>query len=512
MSYFSSLAKTMNNKLINTENGALVHASSGHALLDLNFRASSLNYTDGVEAIKIFKNALDESPVEAVKWLYYLRDCRGGMGFRNLFRKLMIEFLISNPEFAYDMLKATPEYGYWKDLVVMYGMTDNKNIKETILKVYIEQLTEDLKNLSEKRPVSLAGKYAPTDTSKKESIAKMAKDMMTTRGISVKEYRKLNRVLRKYIDVVERKMSTNDWDEINYESVPSRANKIYKDAFERHDGKRFEKHIDAVLKGEEKRNVGQLFPHEILKQAERGYSYYGKTYKEDPVVEANWKSYPRTNLGKILVVEDRSGSMTTSVTSNLSAMDVADALTLLFSEQLEGDFKNSFITFSERPKIWRLPEGTLASRANALNKYREVENTNIKAVFDLVLKNACQNKLTQDEMPKTILILSDMEFDSATYSYYGRNTMSETLFNTIRKDYERAGYDLPRMVFWNLCGRTGGVPVKENKLGVALVSGFSPAILQMVLAGDLDPWNNLQDCLNAPRYDMIEEIIKKHTS
>lgn len=506
MSIFSDMVSTQKeNTLVLTENGALMHGTSGHALLDMNFDTTQLNRQDGAEIYSRFHNALEESPAEAFRWLFYLRDCRGGMGLRNSFQEIMIRLLDEYPQFTKAFLELTPEYGYWKDLRVMYEKTSDTNLKKAIVEVYAEQLSKDIDALLKDESVSLAGKYAPTDTSKIESNRKMANDLMEYMGIDRAQYRKMTRNLRKKIDVVEKRMSVNDWKGIDYQAVPSKANLRYSEAFRHHDAERFEKHIEAVNKGEEKRNVGQNFPHEILGQARIGAIYRRNEYKsKDDVVEANWKSYPRENLGRVMIVEDRSGSMGILINDSYSAREVADSLALLFSEQMTGEFKNTFITFSNRPEIRHLGGGTVLERLQNLHRYTEVADTNIEAVFDLILKTAKRGNYTQGDMPETILILSDMEFNAAQ----GRRCrVDETLFETIATKYEDAGYKLPRLVFWNLNGRTGGIPVRENELGVALVSGYSPSILKMVLAGNTDPWKNLQDCLNIPRYDAVEEAV-----
>lgn len=507
MTLFTDMNHESADRLVVTENGALMEGTNGKALLDMNFSASTDNYRDGDYIYSKFHNALMETPMEAMKWLFYARDCRGGMGFRNIFREIMVRLLHECPNLSNDLLELVPEYGYWKDLNVMYGMTTDANLKKAIIKVYAKQLTEDVKALKTKDAfVSLAGKYAPTDTSKKASQRKMAVSLMKELDIDTAQYRKMNRLLRNRIKIVEKKMSRKEWDKIDYNAVPSKANRIYTDAFARHDSSRYTKHLEDVKAGknEAKMNVGQNFPHEILKVAKNSYDWsFRLTYQESPAVEAMWKEYPRENLGKVMVVEDRSGSMTINIgNGNTTAMEVADALTLLFSEQLSGEFKNSFMTFSERPQLWHLAGDSVISRLNTLVKYSEVANTNIKAVFDLLLKTAVKNKYTQEDMPDTILLLSDMEFDGAVYGH-----VTETLFQTIARKYEEHGYTLPRLVFWNLNGRTGGIPLSQNKAGVALVSGFSPAILKMVLDGSLDPWENLKDCLNSPRYDAVAKVF-----
>ena len=151
-------------------------------------------------------------------------------------------------------------------------------------------------------------------------------------------------------------------------------------------------------------------------------------------------------------------------------------------------------------------------------QYNEVANTNIEAVFDLILSTAVNNRMSQDDIPANILIVSDMEFDACATSgkpstrsswYTGsRVRPTDTLFETIANKYAAHGYKLPRLVFWNVNSRTGTIPVQQNDLGVALVSGFSVNIVKMVMSNKTDPYECLLETLNSERYQAVEDAVK----
>jgi hypothetical protein len=316
--------------------------------------------------------------------------------------------------------------------------------------------------------------------------------------------------MRKYIDVVECKMSAKQWNEINYETVPSRANLIYNSAFLRNDEERRREYLGKLEKGEAKINAGTLFPHDIVhKYTER--SYWSRSLKSlDATLEGLWKALPDTVKGNnnTIVVADGSGSMTVGVDprSSVSALDVANALAIYFAERASGEFKDKYITFSSRPQLVDFSNATtLRDKLQIALSHNEVANTNIEATFDLILNTAINNNMSQEDMPKNVLIISDMEFDHGTNWGYGSK---QTLFNSIAKKYAAHGYKLPRLVFWNVNSRTGAIPVKENDLGVALVSGFSVNIVNMVMSNKLDPYECLLDAINVERYQAIEDAVK----
>jgi len=356
--------------------------------------------------------------------------------------------------------------------------------------------------------ISLIGKWLSSpNTSSKRTVLK-AKKIIKGLECTEKQYRKMLSFLRKYLDVVEVKMSSKQWSEINYQSVPSRANLIYNGAFLRNDEERRRDFLSSLERGEAKINAGTLFPHDIVHK----YNVSRYHNQKDIGLEEMWKALPDTVGGceNTIVVADGSGSMRSGVGgTNVTALSVANALAIYFAERSSGQFKDKYITFSVRPQLVDFSKAnSLKEKIEIALRYNEIANTNIEAVFDLILTAAINGRMKQEELPHNILIVSDMEFDSATTSNNGRHSISSRLFDVINQKYIDHGYKMPRMIFWNVNSRTGTVPITENDLGVALISGFSPNVMSMVMSNQLDAYDCLVETLSNERYNIIEKRLK----
>jgi hypothetical protein len=512
--FMSAMKKTLNDEynVAFTENGAAGYRTTGKSLLDLNFAVASLRKATPGDIAARFTRAFFEDQVAAMKWLFFARDIRGGLGERRLFRVVFQYMAKSDPNYIKPLIKLVPEYGRWDDLWCLFG-TD---LESDLLDVVCAQLKEDISNMNSGKSISLLAKWIPSINASSPVSRRYAKLICGYIGIQEWDYRKAVSALRTKLDIVEKKMSTKAWGDIVYEAVPSRANLLYNSAFLRHDEDRRRKFLSSLEKGETKINASTLFPHDIVsKYTNGGWSVSVKGL--DQTLEALWKSLPDTvnGCGNTIVVADGSGSMTTSVGGKVSALDVANALAIYFAERSSDQFKDKYITFSERPQLVDLSHGkSLRDKIKIALSHDEVANTNIEAVFDLILDTAIKNHMSQDDIPQNILIISDMEFDGCAVSNsyrggYGRNKgVDSRLFQVITQRYEDAGYKLPRLVFWNVNSRTGAIPVIENDLGVALVSGFSTNIVKMVMSGQTDPYECLLETLNTERYAPIEEALK----
>ena len=508
MSFMDNLKEEINNKLQLTENLAVGYATTGKQLLDLNFSVTSLRNKSEDYIEDKFVKAFYEDKLTAMKWLFYLRDREDGIGERRSFR-IMMKYLASNhSEIAKAVLKLIPEYGRYDDLWLFL----DTELKDDVVTLVKKQLNEDAKNMMENKPISLLAKWLPSLNTSSAETRRLAKVLRNGLGMTDKQYRKSLSKLRAYLKVVEVSMSAKEWDKINYSTVPSRANLLYNDAFLRNDESRRREYLAALERGDKnvKINASVLFPHDIVhKYVESGYSRRLK--EKDTALEEAWKALPDyvKGAGNTICVADGSGSMTSSVGgTNVTALSVANALAIYFSERSSGQFKNNYITFSNRPQLVDFSKAkTLREKIEIALRHNEIADTNIEAVFNLILKTAINKNMTQDELPQNILILSDMEFNTCATCNYG-NRLNQTLFETFAKKYAEYGYKLPRLVFWNICSRTGTIPVKQNELGVALVSGFSPAIVKMVLSNSTDPYECLLEQLNTERYKAVEEAVK----
>ncbi len=309
--------------------------------------------------------------------------------------------------------------------------------------------------------------------------------------------------MRAHLNVTEVYMSENRWTQINYAHVASRSNILYRNAFLRHDEIRRKNYLEQVRQSKAVIHAGVLMPHEIVSQYTTCCGWRINVNAKDAALEALWKSLPNkaASAQNILCVVDGSGSMLCPVgNGNTTALHVANALGIYFSERMHGAFRNKFITFSEKPRYVNLTAcRTLKEKLELALSHNDCTNTNIEATFNLILQTARNSHLKQNELPQTVLIISDMEFDCAT-----GNNVHDTLFETIENRFAMHGYRMPKLVFWNVNSRTNVVPVRENKLGVALVSGFSVNICNMVLSNELDPFTCLKKVLDSERYQKVE--------
>lgn len=521
MNFMNALNGTLNNVPSVTENGAIGYKTTGKELLDLNFAVASLRHMDEAEIVKRFTKAFFEDKILAMKWLFYARDVREGLGERRLFRVVLSHLIHTNPEMVIPIINLIPEYGRFDDL---WCLLDTPVSALAVQQIVDIQLKQDLQNMAKGKPISLLAKWLPSINASSPKTKEYGKKIRKALGMTEREYRKTLTALRKYLDVVEVKMSGKNWSEIKYEAVPSRANLVYNKAFLRNDEERRREYLGKLEKGETKINASTLFPHDIVHKYTNGYQ---RVTSKDATIEGLWKALPDTvkGCGNTIVVADGSGSMTSEVDpkSGVTALDVANALAIYFAERSSGQFKDKYITFSENPRFVDF------SRCNSLHEklqlalsHNEVANTNIEKVFAMILVTAVQNRMRQEDLPQNILIISDMEFDACATSgepqlvrsfwgnYYGStfNRPTTTLFDEIAKEYAAYGYKLPRLVFWNVNSRTGTIPVKENDLGVALVSGFSVNVAKMVMSNKLDPFECLLETLNNERYSPVEEALK----
>ena len=520
MEFMNAVRQTLNNEynVSITENGAVGYRTTGKELLDLNFAVASLRKMPDAEVAKIFKKAFCEDQILAMKWLFYARDARQGLGERRLFRVVLEDLVKSNPEMVIPVINLIPEYGRFDDL---WCLLDDADSASVIYQIVDNQLKQDWEHMATKKPISLIAKWMPSINASSAKTKEYGKKLCKALKMTEREYRKALSKLRAYLDVVEVKMSDKNWSEIKYEAVPSRANLIYNNAFLRNDEARRREYLGRLEKGETKINASTLFPHDVVHKYMNGS--YCRLKTKDATIEALWKALPDTvnGCGNTIVVADGSGSMTCTVdnSSRVTALEVANALAIYFAEHSSGQFKDKYITFSERPQLVDFSNcNTLHAKLQKALSHNEVANTNIEAVFDLILTTAINNNMRQEDLPHNVLIISDMEFDSCAtcsttrkdrWGYSMRVKPDHKLFDVISQKYEDSGYKMPRLVFWNVNSRTGTIPVKENELGVALVSGFSVNVAKMVMSGKTDPFECLLETLNSERYAPVEEALNQ---
>lgn len=510
------------NNLQQTENGALGYSTTGNGLVDLNFSVPSRHSNVKTDDLMKFDASLETDYIDTVKWMFFLRDIKGGLGERDSFVNLFLEFWKKHPEDALLVLHFVPEYGRWKDLFDMLQfIDDDSTLANGIYNTVIDQFKEDILNKVNRKPISLLAKWMPSINSSSKS-RRIAVRVCRRMGLTFADYRKSLSELRRYLDVTEVKTCSNEWGSIDYNKVSSNANARYNNAFYKHDQDRRQQYLDDLNNPDkEKKTVmhaENLYPYEVY--AKYSHDYYNRVL--DPGVEAMWNNLKNIeSVGSCLVVCDGSGSMTANIPGSKSeAIDVSRSLSVFFSERCSGEYKDKVIEFSRTPRYIDLSDcGSLFAKVRKLHKYNDCSNTNIEKVFDLVLKTAVDNHLPQTDLPDSILIVSDMEFDCAceysVYSY-GVNDVAhmqvmnkyKTLFETIGEKWSALGYKLPKLVFWNVMSRTNTVPVSENEAGVILVSGFSVNNIKLVMSGETDPYKALKTILDGERYTKIEKALQ----
>jgi len=449
---------------VTTKNGMAALASSCDALVDLFFKVGAAR---GQDITKLFEEAFQEHPEIATKIMLWARDVRGGAGERQLFRDILLYMENNHPSMLIRVIPHIPTFGRWDDMLVFATRT-MKNFAYTTIR---EALVKN---------DGLCAKWIP----RKGQVAVELRNFM---GLSPKQYRKL---LVNATKVVETQMCAKQWDQINYSHVPSIAASIYKHAFDRNDTARYKEYRDGLISGETKINAAAIYPHDIVKSLAAGIA---------DVSVAQWEALPNYMSDvNVLPMVDVSGSMNTPVgrSKNLLCINVAIALGLYCADKNRGSFKDMFLTFSDNTKIEVL-KGNLLQKYNQMSHAEWGLSTNIMGAFDAILKVAKNNNVPEVDMPKILLILSDMQFNQCT------TKAEDTAYKAIGKKYADAGYDLPKIVFWNLKAHDN-VPVKFDQSGTALVSGFSPSIMKSILgAKEFTPLSIMLDTVNVERYDVL---------
>lgn len=452
-----------------TTNGMAAYKSTMNKNVDLFFKIGA---SRGKNITKEFMAAYLENSEIALRVAQWARDVRGGAGERALFRQILIyvEQNFKADLLNTNLLKNIPEIGRWDDLLIF---TD----PEVKAKAY--DLIAEALNAGN----GLCAKWMPRK-------GPVAVELRNALGLTPKQYR---RILVDLTKVVETQMCSKNWEEINFSHVPSLAMSRYSKAFGRNAAESFAKYKESLQKGEAgvKVNAGAVYPYDILKNVRHG---------DAALADEQWKALPNyIGDSKVLPLVDVSGSMSCPVhgMTGMTCMHMAISLGLYLSDKNTGDFKDMFLTFSERPEFVTV-SGTLSQKYDQMQSSSWGYNTNLEAAFKKILSVAKTNQVSQADMPQTLLILSDMQFDSAC-----RNTDNRAI-EMIKDQYIAAGYEMPNVVFWNLNAHDN-VPVKFDERGTALVSGFSPSIMKAVLAADFDemtPEGIMLKAVNIEKYDL----------
>ena len=444
------------NQEARTENGMKARKSTANSVVDLFY---NIGASRGKDIVPAFTAAYVQDKGLALRVAAWARDARGGAGERQLFRDILKYLEKTDTEACKALLAKVPEIGRWDDIFIF----ETKEMKWEAYNMLGNALRE--RN-------GLAAKWTPRQ-------GKVAAEIREMFGMSPKFYRKS---LVEMTKVVETQMCAKTWDEINFSHVPSVAAARYKKAFNRNTPK-YAEYVSALVKGdnpEVKVNASVAYPYDVLKGRINSYGVsFDKT--ELDLIQKQWEALPNyVGDANILPLVDVSGSMSCAAGKNskLSCLEVAVSLGLYLADKNTGKFKDTFLTFSNKPELLHL-KGNINQKIDQMVKSKWEMNTDMIAAFKKILEVAVKGNVPQEEMPSMVLILSDMQFDHCV-------EYDDSALQAIERTYRNAGYEMPKVVFWNLNSSYGNAPVKFDESGTALVSGFSPAIVKPLLSGDMD--------------------------
>jgi len=468
------------NKTATTKNGAISNTSSLNYCVDLFGKIAALRSQPTAKILSLFSKAFGEDPTTALKILFYARDIRGGQGERNTFRVILRDLAVHESEWVTNNLHLIPLFGRFDDL---YCLVDTPCGNAAFAFMH-KQFKQDLVHSNQP---SLLAKWLKRENTSSVESRRLGSLTRKYFGLSSRQYRKAIVSLCNKLDVVEQKMSSNRWKAITYSAVPSNASLLYRNAFTKHDADRYAAYISNVEKGVEKINTSTLYPVDLVSK------YLGTSFGVDRTVEVQWKNLPNyVKPFNGIVVADVSGSM-----SGIP-IQVSISLALYIAERNTGPFHNKFISFSETPKLQSVTGTTLRDKVMNLSSSEWGFSTNLISVFNLILNTALENDLEQSDLPKTIFIVSDMQFDQAC------KNNNKTNFEVIRKKYKKAKYKMPNLVFWNVNAIESDTPITVHDTGTALVSGYSPVVLKAVLESKvITPQDVMNTAILSERYSVV---------
>ena len=496
-------------KLTLTENGATALNTTGNNCLDLFARIGAIRNQDESVVTSLFETAYMEDRELALKIICYARDIRGGLGERESFKRILKH--LANHHYKeinwYMIPSIMGPYFRWDDLYALLGTPAESDMWE----IYREWLSNDyavykMSSDGVHRPISLLAKWLKTPDASSKKTRQLGIRTALSLGYSVRQYKKILRQLRAYLKVVECDMSANRWDEIDYERVPSKAMNVYRNAFPRHSPEKWGEYIQKLHVGEAKVNASTLYPYDLISKVWGG--------RDDEIIEEQWKALPDyvekgTNA---IVIADVSGSMMGR------PMATSVGLAIYFAEHNTGAYHNLFMTFTDKSEIVRLSDGDdLKTKCRKVSRSDWGGSTNLAVAFEHILDIAVENHVSQDELPKALIIITDMEFNQCVYGghvetiieWYSRRRMDDfTFYETMKRKYANYGYEMPNVVFWNVDSRHDTYHVDESEMHAQLYSGQAIATFRAVLNSiGMTPYEAMLNTVNAERYETVKKLL-----
>lgn len=485
-----------------TLNGCAAYRTTLDACLNLFSRAGGMRSAESFYLYKkCFLPAYIENSDLAMKLLFYIRDIWMGMGEREIFRKIVERLANDYPDSVRKNIEYFGTYGRFDDLFVLLGTKCEKDMISYISR----QLKKDEKNMESgnNTKISLLAKWMPSVNTSGKKTAALGKEIAKKLGMSEKEYRKRLSALRRKIGLIETDLSQKK-ETVSYENIPAKAMLKYHKALAKKE--MFLEYLRKVDAGISKMNTLPLFPYEITRPLMKNETRLFRRNTEQKTVPEITRSFLNTmwnakneNLGteNTLVVADGSASMYWVEREHVTPALIAQTMALFYAERNHGGFHNCFITFSMRPQLIEIKGKDLQQKLQYIQSFGEAANTDILAVFRLILKTAQENGLSQEEMPSTLYLISDMEFDQCAQN------AGKTAFETAKEEYERAGYHLPVVVFHNVNSFQSQFPVKKDTKGTAMTSGSSSAVFRQKADKETTPYDFMLKVLMSKRYRPI---------
>lgn len=469
-----------------TEKGDKAFLSTGSACLDFFSLVGGMR-NNIKDSLKLFMKSYYENPLITIKLLFYVRDIRGGLGERSIFRYILNSLANMYPNVAKQLIEYIPQYGRYDDLLVCLKTP----IKKEVINYIKVQLEKDIEAKNNNKPISLLAKWLPSINTSSDEARELANILAEGLSMSKEKYRKTLSFLRKGL-IIENNIREKDFT-FDYETVPGGAMFKYRNIFYNEDDERFNKYLEDVSSGKRKMNTKQLFPYEIIRKFENEDFM---EEEQEEILDIMWKNFDRTNItSKTIVVRDGSGSMYDE--NPVTANSIATSLAILFAEQLTGEFKDTFITFSAKPRIIKIKGDTIAEKYWFIERFSDASTTNISSVYQLILDVYKHKDFKVEDALERIVIISDMEFDEirservSTYEYF-------------KNEFDKLGYKIPEVVFWNVNARHIHFPV-TNIENVKLISGASPKIIEMISESKaIVPYDLMLECLE--KYSCFDTI------
>lgn len=488
---YNALSKIIadNSKLKTTENGATAYSRLDNPVLTLFAQAGALRPRDEEEIRELFMKAYNYDPELTIKMVFYIGDVRGGLGERRTFRICLHQLATVNPKVVTSNLFNIAFYNRWDSLYELIGTPCEPHMWEFMK----EQFIMDFGAYKRGEPCSLLCKWLKSINASSEETKKLGRATMRALGFATeKHYRKALATMREYLNVVEQKMSANEWDKIKYAQVPSYAMKNYRNAFRKHDEEGFAKFMANVQAGTEEIKASTLYPYDLTRVYTDNMTWNGRcSVAEDEVIEAQWKALPnylKDDSTNVMCMVDVSGSMYGR------PIAASIGLGVYFAQHNHGAFHNQFMTFTTSPNFITIDEGaSLRSIVQDVYAKEVGYSTNLQAAFRHLLNVAVNHNIPQADMPKALIILSDNEIDQY------KNQRAVDFMTSMRQQYEAHGYELPKLIFFQVEARQSTFLTLSND--ALFISGQSASSFKQVVENiEGTAWDLVVNTLNSERY------------